>query len=116
LQREHRGIELSEVAPRPGSHYAQLNRLFRAELSSLWTPCDLQGALGPSQRSLAVSQHRQPAGISAQPSRGTQLRQRLGPFSGVIGRQTRDFPNRSNPTCLAARETGMRKGQLGILV
>jgi hypothetical protein len=73
LQGEHRSIELSEVAPCSGSHYPQLDRLLRAELPSLWTPRDLQGALRPSQRSFAVSQHRQPPRISAQPSRGPQL-------------------------------------------
>src|ERR1700710_2410612 len=92
LQGEHRSIELSEVAPCSGSHYPQLDRLVRAELpslwtprdlqgalrprgggGSLWTPRDLQGALRPSQRSFAVSQHRQPPRISAQPSRSPQL-------------------------------------------
>jgi hypothetical protein len=34
----------------------------------------------------------------------------------VIGGESGDFSNRSDPACLAARETRMRKGQLRIVV
>lgn len=114
FQHRQRGVELIEIAPGAGHHDQQFGPGARVELRNCRVIKRLQGPFRTAERSFTIGHHGYIAGIAGDPARCSQLRQRLGPFFGVISGQAGSFADGGDPRTAAAGSSGVFQGRFGI--
>ena len=96
-QDTQRGVHLTEVTPRSRDHDEQLGSSLCIQARDIRIVEQAQRLSRTSERSFGISDHGEIARIAGDPSRRTQLAERLGPLLRAVGRDADRLPYSTDP-------------------
>jgi hypothetical protein len=96
-ENSERRFGLAQVAPGTGRHDEQLSPSRGIKTAEAWVAQCSQRHLRSTKRPLTVSDYREVARVTRNPSRRLEFGERLGPFRAVIGRDAYCLADRTYP-------------------